>query len=78
MWMGAFGIFMISRPNLQGSDCWKFRIWNRVMEKHQADSSMDISIWAIFGQGFGQHLGRVEVRVGQELGQGLGKCLGGT
>ena len=27
-WWGQLGTFMISRPTYQGSDWWKFSIWN--------------------------------------------------
>ena len=70
-WRGAFGTFMVSRPTCisQGSDWWKFIIWNEVMEINQSDSSTGISIWTGFGQGFTQVSGKGSVK-------GLGKCLG--
>ena len=68
-WRGAFGTFMVSRPILQGSDWWKFIIWNEVMGINQSDSSMGIFIWTGFGQGFTQVSGKGSVK-------GLGKCLG--
>ena len=62
---------MVSRPTciLQGSDWWKFIIWNEVMGINQSDSSMGISIWTGFGQGFTQVSGKSSVK-------SLGKCLG--